>query len=64
MSVHDLVLSKLAAGRPHDYEFVEEAVRHGIVDRDQLWLGVELIDASHRALTGDRLNALMARVGS
>ena len=64
MSVHDLVLSKLAAGRPHAFEFAEEAVRHGIVDREQLRLGVELIDKSYRPFVGERLDAVMARVGS
>ena len=27
MDAHDLVLAKLAAGRPHDFEFAQEAVR-------------------------------------
>jgi len=31
---HDLVLSKLAAGRPKDIEFCDAAVRSGLVDTD------------------------------
>jgi hypothetical protein len=62
LEVHDLVLAKLAAGRPHDLDFATEAVRAGLVMADQLRLGVELIPASHRELTGDRLAAVMSAV--
>ena len=33
---HDLVLSKCAAGRERDWEFAEEAIRHGLADPDEL----------------------------
>jgi len=33
---HDLVLSKCAAGRERDWEFAREALRHGLVDSDEL----------------------------
>lgn len=36
LEAHDLVLSKCVAGRDRDWEFAEEAVRHGLVDRDEL----------------------------
>ncbi len=48
MEVHDLVLAKLAAGRPHDYDFVDEAIRCVLVDVEQLHLGVELLPTSIR----------------
>jgi hypothetical protein len=32
LEVHDLLLSKCAAGRERDWEFVEEALRHGLAD--------------------------------
>jgi hypothetical protein len=34
LEVHDLVIAKLAANRPHDHEFVEEAIRSGLAMRD------------------------------
>jgi len=32
LEVHDLLLSKCAAGRERDWEFAEEALRHGLAD--------------------------------
>lgn len=63
LEVHDLALAKLAAGRPRDFEFVAEALRAGIVDPDRLELGVDLMPESHRELTRERLNGLIARLG-
>lgn len=64
LEVHDLALAKLAAGRPHDVEFVQEAIRARLVDRDQLLLGVVLMPESHRARTHERLVGLLARIDS
>ena len=61
MEVHDLVLAKLAAGRPHDFEFVNDLFRFGLVDVHQLQLGVGLMPQSHRELTGERLAGAVAR---
>ena len=36
LEVHDLVLSKCAAGRERDWKFAEEAIRHGLADPDEL----------------------------
>jgi hypothetical protein len=36
LEVHDLVLSKCAAGRDRDREFAEEALRHRLVDPQEL----------------------------
>ena len=36
LEAHDLVLSKCAAGRDRDWEFAEEALRHELVDSDEL----------------------------
>lgn len=36
LEAHDLVLSKCAAGRERDWEFAREALRHGLVDPDEL----------------------------
>ena len=61
LEVHDLVLAKLAAGREHDLEFAADALREGLVDPDQLRLGVDLIRESHREPTKNRLLVLRAR---
>jgi hypothetical protein len=62
MSLHDLALSKLAAGRAHDLDFVEEALRHGLLGRTQLFLGIELMEERHKSLTSERLQDLLARI--
>ncbi len=36
LEVHDLVLSKCAAGRERDWEFAKEALRHGLVDAGEM----------------------------
>ena len=61
LSAHDLVLAKLAAGRPHDLAFVEEALRRGLVDRERLVLGIELMPDLHREATRARLANLLLR---
>jgi len=63
LEVHDLVLAKLAAGRPHDRDFVEEAIRAGLVDTDRLRLGVDLLAVSHRESVRERLTGLIAQAG-
>jgi hypothetical protein len=60
---HDLVLAKLAAGRPHDLEFALEAIRAGLVDREQLRLGLELM-TDRQEPTRERLEGLLARIDS
>jgi hypothetical protein len=59
---HDLVLAKLAAGRPHDMEFAEGAIREGLVQADQLTLGAELMPKSHQTAVRQRLDGLLARI--
>lgn len=36
LEAHDLILSKCAAGRERDWEFAREALRHRLVDPDEL----------------------------
>jgi hypothetical protein len=62
IEIHDLVLSKLAAGRQHDYVFVEVALQTGIVDLPKLRELLLLMPESHRDLTRDRLEGLIARL--
>jgi hypothetical protein len=54
---HDLVLAKLAAGRPHDYEFVDAAIDAGLVDPTRLRAGIDLLPESHRETVRGRLSA-------
>lgn len=63
IEVHDLVLAKLAAGRPHDLTFAEDAIREGLVDIDRLSRSVDLVPESVRELTRERLEGLIARIG-
>lgn len=62
LEAHDLVLAKLAAGRGHDLEFAEEAIRAGLVDRDKLALGLALMPDTHREAARKRLAGLLARL--
>jgi hypothetical protein len=62
ISLEDLLLAKLAAGRPHDVAFVESAVSEGLSDVEQLRLGVELMPDTHRNDTRVRLEGVIARV--
>jgi hypothetical protein len=54
---HDLILAKLAAGRPHDQQFVDSAIKSKLVDIEQLHLGVDLLPESHREIVRKRLAA-------
>ncbi len=36
LEIHDLLLSKCAAGRDRDWDFAKEALRHGLADPDEL----------------------------
>jgi len=36
LEVHDLVLSKCVAGRERDWQFANEALRHGLADPQEL----------------------------
>jgi hypothetical protein len=58
---HDLVLAKLAAGREHDREFVKAAVESGLVDTEQLVLGVDLLPERERNAVRERLSALLTK---
>jgi hypothetical protein len=62
LEIYDLVLAKLAAGRPHDLEFVQEAIRSLGLDAEQLELGAELMPESHREVTRERLRGLLGRL--
>jgi hypothetical protein len=58
LEVHDLVLAKLAAGRKHDYEFVDDALRERLVDVEQLRLGLDVMPDAARAYVRERLEGV------
>lgn len=58
---HDLVLSKLVAGREDDYVFAIAALRAGIVDADELEQRVKLLPSEHRARVAERIAGVVAR---
>ena len=62
LETSDLILAKLAAGRPNDISFATEAIRCGLVDSDKLRRDLELMPESHRALTTERLETAIARI--
>jgi hypothetical protein len=62
LDVHDLVLAKLAAGREHDYQFVDDALREGLVALDQLRRGLALMPEDERERVRERLEGAAARV--
>jgi hypothetical protein len=64
LETHDLVLSKLAAGRPHDFDFCEVAIREKLVDLRELNRRVECIPDRHRDVTRERLTALAKRIAA
>ena len=51
-----------AAGRPHDLDFVHEAIRVGLVETEQLTTGIDLMPDSHREVTRERLLGAIAQV--
>ena len=64
LETNDLILAKLAAGRPNDISFATEAIRSGLVNRDDLRRGIELMPESHRAITAERLETAIARAST
>ena len=60
MEVHDLVLSKLGAGREKDIDFAKDAAALALVRRDELLRRLRDVACSdeHRRLIEDRISAL------
>jgi hypothetical protein len=63
LEVHDLLLSKCVAGRERDWEFVEEALRHGLADPEELLRRVPDLPLSASQVEGVRrmVSGLLAR---
>lgn len=62
LEIHDLVLSKLAAGRPRDVEFAKEAILADMADPGRLERGVDLMPSTHKEDTRERLNGLLKQL--
>lgn len=58
---HDLVLSKLVAGRDEDYVFAVAALRSGIVDPTELVRRVRGLPDDQRDVVAARVNGVIAR---
>ena len=61
LALHDLMLAKLAAGRPHDFVFVDAAVEAELVTLDELQLGIDLLPEGSRSEVAQRLERLRAK---
>ena len=62
LSLPDLMLAKLAAGRPHDITFVDEALNARLVNVDELRLGVDLMPETSRVDVARWLDGLEAKL--
>ncbi len=60
LDIHDLLISKLVAGRPKDIGFTTEAVRHGLADRSILLerLGMTYVEDPVRERVEAEIRAL------
>ncbi len=63
MEAHDLVLAKLTAGRERDMEFAEEAIRHNIVQPQELLRRVPYLplDSRHQEYVLSLLESVIAK---
>lgn len=66
LEIHDLLLSKCAAGRERDWDFVEEALRHRLAEPAELHhrLADLPVSDSRRAEVGRMVDGVVARAGS
>lgn len=64
LSLDDLVLAKLAAGRPKDMAFAAEAIRSNLVESGNLERGLELMPDSHREATRERLVTAISKAAA
>lgn len=62
LSVPDLMLAKVAAGRSHDIEFVEAALTAGVTSADELRLGVGHVPDHARSDARERIEGVIATV--
>ena len=61
LALPDLILAKLAAGRPHDLAFVDAAIEAELVTVDELRLGIDLLPEESRSDVARRLEGIGAK---
>lgn len=44
LEIHDLLISKVIAGREKDFDFLREAAKHGLADRETLLARLETVE--------------------
>jgi hypothetical protein len=59
LEIHDLLLAKYAAGRDKDHEFIADAIRHRLAQRDELLRRLPglPVDEAHRSRIEARIVA-------
>jgi hypothetical protein len=62
IEAHDLVLSKLVAGRPKDFEYAAVAISNELVDIEQLRRGLELMQNADCEIAARNLELVIARL--
>jgi hypothetical protein len=62
LSAPDLMLAKIAAGRPQDIEFVEASLRAGVTSADELRRGIDLLPDHVQSEARVRTEGLIAKV--
>lgn len=62
LSLPDLMLANLAARRPHDLVFVEEALRAAVVNAGELRRGIDLMPKRVRDTTSELLEGIAAKL--
>lgn len=60
LEVHDLLAAKAAAGREKDIDFLSEAAKHGLAQKEELVSRVSLLNAEPSVI--ERAQALVQRV--
>ena len=61
LDIHDLMVSKLVAGREEDYTFATVAIARGMVDLDELRRRAALLDTRHREAVARRIDGCAVR---
>jgi hypothetical protein len=64
MEIHDVVLAKLVAGRPKDFDFAEATIGGDLVDLDNLRRGLDLMHERDRATASTNLERVLTRIQS
>ncbi len=62
MELHDVVLSKLAAGREKDFVYAQAAIENDLVDVENLQRGILLMPEGDRERTGQNLHLILSRL--